>query len=492
MSAYNTLEKIYKKLGDIASARSLLHWDAATQMPATGNDARIEQCATLDSLYHAIIADADIASLIEEAETESDWQKANLEAMKHMHFHAASVPSDLLKAFSKATGECEWRWRRAKQENDFMIVVPYLKEVVSLVRQKAKIKSSALNLTPYEALVDEFDPGIREKTLEHVFTNLGEWLPDFVEEVLAHQATQKYTKLPYKYDKEKQIIFIQELVEQIGLSAESSRIDETLHPFCTGQGKDVRIAIRYEDHILDSLMAALHESGHAIYEMQLPQKWYNQPVGQAKGMVIHESQSLLFEMQMGRSEAFLSYLLPILKKVSLGKGKAWELKNLIANAQRVERSPIRVHADEVTYPLHIMVRYQIEKYLVAGEMEVEDLPEAWSQGMQKFLHLTPTNDAEGCLQDIHWMEGAFGYFPSYSLGAIASAQFYKAAKESDTSIEDNLRVGNTKPLLDWLKKQVHDVASSIPVESLLKKATGIEGFDVDGYKHYLKERYLAN
>ncbi len=495
MQAYKTLQKVFKKLNDLEQAQSLLHWDMSTNMPTLGAAARAEQLATLTSLHHAILTDEGVGELVDEAGKEAGklkgWDKANFYEMRREYTHAKAVPTALVKALSVAGSECEMMWRKARPENDFKALTPKLKEVVRLVREVAKAKGEALKCSPYDALIDQYDPGMSVARIDPVFDNLKEWLPDFIPAVLEKQKSKPAKEaLKGPFPKEQQKALGEEMMKAVGFDTAWGRLDESLHPFCTGSRGDIRITTRYnDDEFLSSLMGVLHETGHAMYEAGLPEAWLSQPVGKARGMGLHESQSLLIEKLVCGSEEFLQFAVPAMKKTFGKKSKAWTVENVKRHVQHVEPSLIRVDADEVTYPAHILLRYYIERYLVDGDMEVEDLPDAWEQGMQKFLGVKVKDDKDGCMQDIHWMDGSFGYFPSYTLGAIMAAQFYDAAVKNDKTIPEAIAKGNFGPLYSWLRPNVHGQASLFPTHKLLKNATGSE-LDVEIYKAHLSNRYL--
>jgi carboxypeptidase Taq len=495
MQAYKTLEKVFSKLNDLDQAQSLLHWDMATYMPITGASSRAQQLATLTSLHHAILTDEGVDELMSAAEKESSklkgWDKANYYEMRRLHTHAKAVPTNLVKALSIASSNCEMVWRKARPENDFKTLTPYLKEVVKLVREVATAKSQVLKCSPYDALIDQYDPGMNTARIDPIFDNLKNWLPDFIPAVLEKQRSKPAREaLKGPFPKEKQKELAEEMMKIVGFDTSWGRLDESVHPFCTGHRGDVRITTRYnEDDFMASFMGVLHETGHAMYDAGLPEAFLSQPVGRPRGMSVHESQSLMIEMQVCRSEAFLEFAVPVMKRIFAKKTKAWSVENIKRHVQHVEPSLIRVDADEVTYPAHILLRYYIERYLIDGSMEVEDLPDAWAQGMEKFLGVKVKDDKDGCMQDIHWMDGTFGYFPSYTLGAMMAAQFTEAAITEDESIPNAITKGDFSPLMKWLRTQVHEQASLFPTHKLLNRATG-KDLDVDVYKAHLTRRYL--
>jgi carboxypeptidase Taq len=280
-------------------------------------------------------------------------------------------------------------------------------------------------------------------------------------------------------------------MQAVGFDFNHGRLDTSLHPFCGGVPDDVRITTRYdEDDFMTALMGVLHETGHALYERGLPSDWRLQPVGEARGMALHESQSLLIEMQACRGAEFIGFMAPLAREAFGGEGPAWEVDNLVRVYNRVEPGFIRVDADEVTYPAHVILRYRLEKRLIAGEMELDDLPAAWNAGMEELLGVVPPDDRLGCLQDIHWYDGAWGYFPTYTLGAIAAAQLFAAAKDAVPDISGAIAKGDFTPLMGWLGENVHALGSSRSGDELLERATG-RPLDPAVFKAHLSARYLG-
>jgi carboxypeptidase Taq len=277
----------------------------------------------------------------------------------------------------------------------------------------------------------------------------------------------------------------------LGFEFEHGRLDVSLHPFCGGVPDDVRITTRYnEDDFTQAMMAVIHETGHALYERGLPPDWRHQPVGQARGMSVHESQSLLMEMQASRSRPFISFVAPLARETFGGDGWAWEEDNLYRLYTRVKPDFIRVDADEVTYPAHVILRYRLERALIAGDMTVDDLPAAWNAGLKQLLGIVPPSDREGCLQDIHWYDGAWAYFPTYTLGAMTAAQLFDAACRARPEIPNAIGQGDFTPLLAWLRTHVHGHGSRLSSGELLTRATG-RPLDPAVFKRHLETRYLS-
>ena len=366
-----------------------------------------------------------------------------------------------------------------------------LEEVLALTREAAAAKAEAMGLVPYDALLDAYEPDGRTVDIDRVFGDLDAYLPRFLGEVLESQARGPDIDRPRGiFPVHRQRSLGLRLMAALGFDFDHGRLDQSLHPFCGGVPDDVRITTRYdEDDFTSSLMAVLHETGHALYERGLPREWRTQPVGQARSMSVHESQSLLVEMQVCRSRPFLAFAAPIMREILGGDGAAWKTDNLHRIFTRVEPGFIRVDADEVTYPAHVVLRYTLEKALIAGEMEARDLPGAWNEGMRRLLGLVPPSDREGCLQDLHWYDGAWGYFPTYTLGAITAAQMFDAARRDDGDIEPAIARGDFTALFVWLGENVHGKGSLLTTGELLTEATG-RALDVEAFKAHLEGRYL--
>jgi carboxypeptidase Taq len=281
------------------------------------------------------------------------------------------------------------------------------------------------------------------------------------------------------------------LMEHIGFDFDHGRLDISLHPFCGGVPDDVRITTRYFEHdFAQSLMGVLHETGHAMYERNLPAAWRLQPVGEARGMAMHESQSLLVEMQVCRGPEFLGFAAPLMRDAFSGEGAAWDTRNLSRLYTKVEPGFIRVDADEVTYPAHVILRYRLERALIAGDMRIADIPTAWNEGMEELLGITPPSDREGCLQDIHWFHGSFGYFPTYTMGALAAAQIFAAATKAEPGIKPAISRGDFAPLMRWLAANIHGRASIGSTDDILTEATGAP-LGTAAFKTHLEARYFA-
>jgi carboxypeptidase Taq len=495
-NAYTRLEARFRRLSALREAAGVLHWDMSAMMPAGGAEARTEQLAALDVTCHELLAAPDMDDLLAEAEAGAagldDWRRANLREMRREWLHATALDAALVEALSKAEKRSEMVWRRARPDNDFQAAVAPLETLLGLVRQAAAAKAEALGRSPYEALLDTYEPDGSTDRIDKVFDAYAAFLPDFLESVLSRQAAAG-APLPLAgpFPEAAQAALGHRLMAAVGFDFEHGRLDTSLHPFCGGVPDDVRITTRYDEADFSSaLMAVLHETGHALYERGLPADWRLQPVGQARGMSVHESQSLLIEMQACRGPEFIGFAAPLIREAFGGDGPAWQADNLTRHYHRVGRGLIRVDADEVTYPAHVILRYRLERAMLAGDLPLADLPAAWNEGLEALLGIRPPDDRLGCLQDIHWYDGAWGYFPTYTLGAMSAAQLYAAAQAAVPEIPEAIGRGDFAPLLGWLRENVHAKGALLSTDELLTAATG-RPLDPEVFKAHLRARYLG-
>jgi len=493
-SPYAQLEQEWRRLHAFQGALALLRWDAAVMMPRGSAEVRGEQLAALETESHALLTAPKITRLLDRAQANAagleDWQLANLREMRRARDHAIATPASLISRLTRATSRAEARWAEARRENNFELFAPHLEEGVHLVRDKAALLGQALGLPPYDALVDEFSPGVATADIDAIFKALSRRLPNLIREALALQAERPSLPISGKFAAGKQRSLVLEVMRAIGFPFERGRLDESEHPFIEGVPGDIRVTTRFDNtDIFSGLLGALHETGHAMYDLGLPQSWRDQPVGRDRGMALEESQSLLLEMLVGRSRAFVQYLRPLLEKHFGVSGPEWDAENLYRRLTHVQRSLIRVDADELTYPLHILLRYELEKKLLSGELAVRELPEAWSSGMEQRLEVRPTGAADGCLQDIHWALGSFGYFPSYVLGAVIAAQLWESLRNGVTDLEQQIARGEFGGLFGWLRENVHALGAKVTVNELMKQATG-QPLSAAALLRYLEAKYL--
>ena len=493
-SPYEQLEQEFRRLHAFRGALSLLRWDAAVMMPRGSADVRGEQLAALETEHHALLTTPKVARLLERAEAGAnqleDWPLANLHEMRRQRDHAIATPPSLIARLAKATARAEVYWVEAKKANDFQLLAPHLEEVVHLVRDKAALLGQARGLAPYDALVDGFTPGISTADIDTIFKALSRKLPGLINQAIEVQAAHAPTPLTGKFTVARQRSLAVDVLKSLGFPFDRGRLDESEHPFTEGVPGDIRVTTRFDlNDPFSGLLGAVHETGHAMYDLGLPLEWRDQPVGRDRGLALEESQSLLFEMNLCRSRAFVKYLRPLLEKYLQVSGPEWEEANLYRHLIRVRRSTIRMDADELTYPVHIMLRYELEKKILEGSLPVADLPEAWNANLEQRLNIRPTNDVDGCLQDIHWAVGHFGYFPSYVLGAVIAGQLNEAMRSARPSLDEEIAAGCFGGVMDWLRDNVHGVGARLPVQELIKQATG-KPLTAAAYLRYLEAKYL--
>lgn len=498
MNAYESLERRFHRIINLDDAAAMLGWDQQTMMPPGAAQARGEQVATLRAMVHELLNDPRLHDELGLAEAQAGaldgWQAANLHEMRRRWVYAAALPSSLVEAHSRAVSACEPVWRAARAASDFSLLRGPLETVLALTREVAIARAEKLGCTPYDALLDEFEPGARAERIDVIFDELAASLPTLVDRVVAHQARVGAPPLqpPGPFPRARQEALCRQLATRVGFDFACGRLDESAHPFTEGVREDVRITTRYdEDDFGGALMGVLHETGHALYEQGRPAAWRNQLVGKARGMSLHESQSLIIEMQACRSREFITFVAPLLREAFGGEGPAFAEENLYRLNTSVSRSFIRVDADEVTYPLHVILRYRLERRMIAGELAVADLPEAWNEGMRTFLGVTPPDDRQGCLQDIHWPSGGWGYFPTYTLGAMTAAQLFEAACRGNPELRPGIGRGDFAPLRTWLREHVHALASRYSTEEVVTRATG-RPLDPAVFRRHLEARYLED
>jgi carboxypeptidase Taq len=496
MDNYRQLHQHFARINDLRHVQAISGWDEAAMMPVGGGPARAQALATLEVIIHGMITDPRVGDWLAaaQAETLDGWQSANVREIERVYRDWTCIPPDLVEAQKKATSASEQAWRRYRAENNWAAMAPLLEEVVNLSREEAAVRAAAGELSGYDALLDTYEPGVTSAQLDTVFADLEAFLPTFIERVLDRQESEALLPLTGHFAVERQRDLGLAVMTTLGFNFDHGRLDVSHHPFCGGVPEDVRITTRYRsDSFVSALVAVIHETGHALYEQGLPSAWRNQPVGQALSAGMHESQSLLMEMQACRTRQFLHYLAPKVQRVFGGDpdgDPAWSETNLYRLCTRVSRGYIRVDADEATYPLHVILRYRIERDLVEGKMAVDDIPDAWDQAMQRYLSLsTRGNFSDGCLQDVHWPAGLFGYFPTYTLGALTAAQLFATARRELPGLLEGIAAGNFEPLLGWLRDKVHERGRFLPYNALMQAVTGSE-LETGYFKAHLQARYL--
>ena len=492
-SAYAELCRVHSRLYRYYHLSAIVGWDRNAMMPPKGSEARAAAEAELAALIHRTRTDPRLADWLSAAEQEplDDIQRANLREIRRDWHEANALPESLVEAKTLAGARCEHAWRRQRPANDWQGFLGNFREVVRLAREEAALLADDTGLSRYDALLDRYEPGARSAEIERIFGDVRAWLPGLVARVQARQRTEKAMVPVGPFPVGAQRALNLTVMKLLGFDFEAGRLDESAHPFSGGVPEDLRLTTRYrEEDFAQSLMGTIHETGHARFEQNLPREWLGQPIGQARSYGIHESQSLSFEMQLARSRAFLGLLAPMLAE-QLGAQPAFGPDNLCVLFTRVKPGFIRVEADEMTYPAHIMLRFEIERALIEAEIEPEDIPSLWNEKMQALLGLdTRGNYRDGCMQDAHWTEGAFGYFPSYTLGAMYAAQWFAAMRRAMPNLDSRIAQGDLAPVFDWLRANIWSQASRWETPELARRASG-EGLNPAHFRAHLEKRYLA-
>lgn len=491
-SAYANLTRTFTRLSRFGHLSAIAGWDMMTMMPPGGSSARGAALAELSVLRHEILTDKAVAQWLDQAanETLNDVERANLREMRRAYDQAALLPAALVEEKSLVGARCEHAWRQQRPANDWQGFAANLKEVVKLSRAEAELRAQANGCSRYDALLDLYEPGMTAAKLDSTFCELKQWLPSLLARIVEKQSRQPVAVPVGPFAVESQQLLGNALMKLLNFDFNAGRLDVSAHPFCGGVPEDVRITTRYNaNEFISAMMGVIHETGHACYEQNLPKQWAGQPVALARSTAIHESQSLFFEKQLGRSTEFLSLLLPQVKTL-MGDRPELEEANFIALNQRVKPGLIRVDADEVSYPAHIILRYEIERALIESEIEVDDIPTLWQEKMQALLGLDTTgNYRDGCMQDIHWTDGSFGYFPTYTLGAMYAAQLFNSVKKALPQVHSDIREGNLQPIFDWLQQNIWQHGSRFTTRQLIENATG-EDLNPRFFRQHLENRYL--
>ncbi|CCQ12818.1 Thermostable carboxypeptidase 1 [Pseudoalteromonas luteoviolacea B = ATCC 29581] len=494
MSAIAHLKSHYEKLDNFEHIFAITRWDEAACMPAGGAEARGEAHSELAVHIHRLATNPEVKAWLEQASLEnvSDKDQAFVrEAMRHYEAMVA-LPESLVSAKTKAGSRCEVAWRSQRKNNDWTGFVKNFKPVVELAREEAQIRAKGRQ-SPYDAMMALYEPGMTSQQVDSVFNDLKTWLPATIERVLEKQVSQNRSIPPLEttipvFEQQK---LSKALMQLLRFDFTRGRLDVSAHPFCGGVPDDVRLTTRYnENDFIPAMMGVIHETGHARYEQMLPNSLKRFPVGKARSMGIHESQSLFFEMQLARDSQFIPVLYrQVCEKLGCFLPEKYTESHFKQEVQKVERGFIRVDADEVTYPAHVILRYEIEKALINSEIEIEDIPELWDSKMQAYLGLsTKGNFKDGCMQDIHWTDGSFGYFPSYTLGAMYAAQF-RAKMSQEFDLSNCIKSGNIELIETWLDRNIWQHGSVFETNDLVLKATG-ESLNAKFFKAHIEQRYL--
>ncbi|MEL6359043.1 MAG: carboxypeptidase M32, partial [Bacteroidota bacterium] len=404
---------------------------------------------------------------------------------------AKCISPEMQEEYSHITGECEFVWRTAHKHNDFKQLVPHLNRLFDITRQMARIKADHFDKKPYDVLLDTYNPDFTGAAIHEIYAVLKAELPGLIQAIMAKQATEKVVPLTEPIDIPTQRAIGLKVLEKMGFSMAHGRLDESAHPFCNGSNDDVRLTTRYsEENFLSGLTGTIHEAGHGLYHQNLPKAYRDQPVGSYKGLAFHESQSIIMERQAAISPAFMEYLAQLLRDDFGFQGPAYTAENLYRLLTKVQSSLIRFEADEITYPLHVILRFELEEAIVDGSVQAKDLPELWNAKMQEYLGIVPETDAMGCMQDIHWPAGLIGYFPAYTNGAIMASMMMQTARQEYPTIDAELSKGRFEHLNQYLTENLRQFGCLKSSEELLEGATNYKTVQPAIFLDYLKKKYL--
>ncbi|PSP61193.1 carboxypeptidase [Halobacteriales archaeon QH_8_64_26] len=486
--AYAELLERYGRISSIQDAGGVLSWDQQVIMPEGGTPARSRQLSALSATGHELLTAEEFGDALDSAEA-SDLdasQEAAVREIRREYERSVRVDTDLVERISQTTSEALPVWTQAKDEDDFEAFAPILEDLVELKREYAnQIDPDA---DPYAVLFADYEPYLGLDTAEQVLERLRDELVPLIDEIEASNADLA-TPFSGTYSEADQEALARDILDSVGYDWDRGRLDVSAHPFTSGNQFDARITTRFDEaDPLGALTSTIHEFGHATYALGLPEESYGTPLGEARDLSVHESQSRLWENHVGRSEPFWELLAPEVEErlgVEATPRDFYEAANRIYPDNR-----IRVEADELTYHMHIVLRFEIERDLISGDLAVEDIPQVWNEKMEEYLGVVPDNDAEGCLQDIHWSHGSFGYFPTYSLGSVLAAQLYGSADREIEDLEGDIEAGEFDALQEWLTENVHRHGKRYRTPELVEEATG-EEYSADAFLEYATEKFAA-
>jgi len=480
-TAYDQLLKMSKDTTALGATISLLNWDREVMMPNKGNEYRADQIAIASRLYHEMFTDPKNGELLDECESDDDLvgnpaceSAANIRELRQGYDRATKLPTSLVEEEAKLSSRGQSAWAEARKNNDFSSFQPWLEKIVELLQRKAECYGWAEGGEPWDALAEDYEPGCTAATVCEVFTPLRERLQSLLDELMGSEQSPSNAFNEIALPVEQQKAFVRSIATQIGFDFDAGLLDESTHPFCSGTHcNDVRLTTRFhENNVNDAIGSTMHECGHGIYEQGLLYKNVGTPMGRAVSLGIHESQSRMWENQVGRSEAFWEWCYPTMKEFFGDATALLSFEDVYGGANIVRPDLIRVEADEATYNMHIMIRFELERMLMKGDLAVADLPEAWNQRYKEYLGIEVPNDTKGCMQDIHWSMSAIGYFPTYTLGNLYCAQFFETAMDCIPDMYEQFAKGEFGSLKTWLNENIHKHGQQYRAADLCEVVTG--------------------
>ena len=485
----NQFKELLKEQDAYREALALVQWDLRTKIPEHGATQRAEVIGLLSQKIHQLATSDQMKALINQLKdkTADPILQRSVEECEEEYDRSSKIPDDEYKAFITLRSKSESVWQKARAQNDFSLLQPYLEELVAYNKKFAKYWGYETN--KYDALLHLYEPGMTTKVLDEVFAQVRSGLTNLVKQIRKSDVQPDENLLKHHFPKEDQKAFSLDILKKMGYDFDSGRLDESIHPFAIGINRnDVRITTRYDEHDFRmAIFGTIHEGGHALYEQNIGKSLTETPLSSGTSMGIHESQSLFWENFIGRSDSFWEKHFELFKSYAPAAFQALDFSSFFEAINEVKPSYIRIEADELTYCLHIMIRYELEKALIDGELAVKDLPEAWNQKMEDYLGIRPSSNQEGVLQDIHWSAGDFGYFPSYALGYMYAAQFHKRMAK-DINIEQVIESGDFSSIKDWLTLHIHQHGKMKKPLEIIKEVTN-ESLNAQYLLDYLTEKY---
>lgn len=493
MNSYNKLKEKLAEISSLNSAVAVMDWDQQTYMPPGAAEARAEAVSVLRKMSHSLFTSDEMGKLLEASESEvSDLDPDSDEVclvrvVRRSYDRETRVPGALVAEEAKTTSLAHEEWVKARKANDFESFRPWLEKIFDIVRRIAEYRGYQTHV--YDALLDPFEPGFTTAEVDRVFSELRPGLVELLDQIKHSGVVIDDSILKRQYAVDKQAKICNDITALIGYDFNCGRQDVAAHPFCTSFATtDVRITTRFDEHFLPgSVFASMHEAGHAMYEQGFPKRFDGTPLREGASLGFHESQSRLWENQVGRSREFIEFYFPKLQETFPESLSDVTADQMYLAANKVEPSLIRVEADEVTYNLHIMLRFELEKALIDSTIDFKDLPDAWNSKMEEYIGIVPPNDAQGVLQDVHWSAGIIGYFPTYALGNLISAQLWNKMQQDIPDLKEKIRKGEFALLLNWLRHHVHAHGAKFLPAELIQKITG-ESIHPEPLLRYLREK----
>ena len=490
----NELKKRLLEISYLASISRLLNWDQEINLPAKGADYRAASISELSAILHTKLLNLDTDNLLTKLKKEVDGQKIKgqgaiiVNETWRSFDRERKLPEAFVRELAEVSSKAQTVWIEARKKNDFLMFLPWLTKIVKLKRKEAKYVG--YNFSPYDALIDQYEPDMTTAKAEKILNDLKDFLVPFLKQIKESKQKINSKVLIGNFPIEKQILFNKKVLAKLGFDFEAGRLDTSVHPFADSlHPHDVRITSRYSlNDIFYSVSSTIHEAGHALYEQGLLAEHFGTPLAEPISLGIHESQSRFWENMIGKSLPFWKHLYPSLKKDFPDAFKKLSLDDFYKAINKVEPSLIRTESDEVTYNLHIILRFEIEKGMIEGTINLKDLPKIWNAKMKEYFGIEVPTDSLGILQDVHWSGGGIGYFPTYSLGNLYSAQFYEAMKKDIPDLSKKVSKGDFIVIREWLRKNIHVSGKTYTAESLVKKITG-ENLDSKYFTDYLIEKY---